>query len=364
MRSEDFRADKARPFTGAEYLESLRDGREVYISSERIADVTTHPAMRNSARSLARLYDVLHDPKRRDTLTSATDTGSAATRIFSASPNPLVSSPPSRRDRRVVAHVYGWMGRTVQAACEHVGQRRLVWAVQGQRFLAQTCPGSRAVHEPRHRQPADRPPQAGRAMKDVFVHHQETDAGIRLRRQVVATSSALRTTISWRRVHGTGIRRRVSRDRAGTRCAASQSSANTSTIRCRRASTRTTPSWCSTMCSSLGGRAGAARCPEILSFHPASGFMHSYCFKGCTLRRQLDFLAGLLAKALRATGGVPSAAARLRRVIALSTCSGVFNAMAYNPIPWANGAVLPSLKRGLPHLHVGSLSASSTPCAG
>src|SRR5690349_3101971 len=48
MRSEEFRADKSRPFTGAEYLASLRDGREVYINGERVADVTSHPAMRNS----------------------------------------------------------------------------------------------------------------------------------------------------------------------------------------------------------------------------------------------------------------------------------------------------------------------------
>ena len=51
----------ARPFTGAQYLESLRDGREVYVYGERVKDVTTHPAFRNSARSIARLYDALHD---------------------------------------------------------------------------------------------------------------------------------------------------------------------------------------------------------------------------------------------------------------------------------------------------------------
>jgi 4-hydroxyphenylacetate 3-monooxygenase len=33
--------------TGAEYLEELRDGREVYIYGERVKDVTTHPAFRN-----------------------------------------------------------------------------------------------------------------------------------------------------------------------------------------------------------------------------------------------------------------------------------------------------------------------------
>src|SRR3712207_5460116 len=65
-----------RPFTGEEYLESLRDGREIYIYGERVDDVTTHPAFRNSARSIARLYDALHDPAQQPALTSPTDTGS------------------------------------------------------------------------------------------------------------------------------------------------------------------------------------------------------------------------------------------------------------------------------------------------
>src|SRR5262249_60286499 len=41
-KAEDFTATD-RPFTGKEYLESLRDGREIYIYGERVADVTTHP---------------------------------------------------------------------------------------------------------------------------------------------------------------------------------------------------------------------------------------------------------------------------------------------------------------------------------
>ncbi len=32
---------KQRPFTGAEFLASLRDGREVYIYGERVKDVTS-----------------------------------------------------------------------------------------------------------------------------------------------------------------------------------------------------------------------------------------------------------------------------------------------------------------------------------
>jgi 4-hydroxyphenylacetate 3-monooxygenase len=44
--------------TGSEHLESLRDGRVVYIGSERVEDVTTHPGFRNGARSMAAIYDM------------------------------------------------------------------------------------------------------------------------------------------------------------------------------------------------------------------------------------------------------------------------------------------------------------------
>src|SRR6059058_4646545 len=66
---------RVRPFTSKEYLESLRDGREIWIYGERVKDVTTHPAFRNTVRMLARLYDALHD-ERKSTLCTETDTGS------------------------------------------------------------------------------------------------------------------------------------------------------------------------------------------------------------------------------------------------------------------------------------------------
>src|SRR4029077_15556560 len=64
-----------RPQTGAEYLDSLRDDRAVYLYGERVKDVTTHPAFRNTPRMVARLYDALHDPKRKTKLLVRTDTG-------------------------------------------------------------------------------------------------------------------------------------------------------------------------------------------------------------------------------------------------------------------------------------------------
>src|ERR1700735_2802322 len=63
------------PMTGADYLASLDDGREVYIYGERVAKVTEHPAFRNTARMIARLFDAMHDPERRSKLMVPTDTG-------------------------------------------------------------------------------------------------------------------------------------------------------------------------------------------------------------------------------------------------------------------------------------------------
>ncbi|MFF8829993.1 4-hydroxyphenylacetate 3-hydroxylase family protein [Streptomyces sp. NPDC015131] len=55
--------------SGQEYLASLRDGREIWLDGERVADVTAHPAFRNTAASLARLYDLAHDSAHTPVLT-------------------------------------------------------------------------------------------------------------------------------------------------------------------------------------------------------------------------------------------------------------------------------------------------------
>ncbi len=54
--------------TGAEYLESLRDGREIYVGSERVDDLTTHPGFKNTAQSFARIWDARNDPAMRDVM--------------------------------------------------------------------------------------------------------------------------------------------------------------------------------------------------------------------------------------------------------------------------------------------------------
>ncbi len=44
--------------TGSEHLRQLKDGRVVYIGSEKVDDVTTHPGFRNAARTVAAIYDM------------------------------------------------------------------------------------------------------------------------------------------------------------------------------------------------------------------------------------------------------------------------------------------------------------------
>jgi aromatic ring hydroxylase len=55
--------------TGAQYLESIRDGRRVQCGGELIDDVTTHPKTKGFAASIAQYYDLHHDPAHQDLLT-------------------------------------------------------------------------------------------------------------------------------------------------------------------------------------------------------------------------------------------------------------------------------------------------------
>ncbi len=48
--------------TGQQYLESLRDGRKMYVNGHHVPDVTTEPLLRGSAEWAARGYDRFYDP--------------------------------------------------------------------------------------------------------------------------------------------------------------------------------------------------------------------------------------------------------------------------------------------------------------
>ncbi len=97
--------------TGKDHLESIRDGRVVYIGSERVDDVTRHPAFRNAAQTVAALYDMKADPAMREEMTYEEDGGRHSIYFLRAR---------SREDlqRRMIGHrriadfTYGMFGRS------------------------------------------------------------------------------------------------------------------------------------------------------------------------------------------------------------------------------------------------------------
>jgi 4-hydroxyphenylacetate 3-monooxygenase oxygenase component len=54
---------------GADYIEALRDGREVWHAGRRIADVTAHPGFTGTIKTLADIYDAQHKPEFREIMT-------------------------------------------------------------------------------------------------------------------------------------------------------------------------------------------------------------------------------------------------------------------------------------------------------
>ncbi|MGB1034734.1 MAG: 4-hydroxyphenylacetate 3-hydroxylase N-terminal domain-containing protein, partial [Primorskyibacter sp.] len=55
--------------TGAQYLEGLRDDREIWTGGKRIADVTAAPGIANGAATLGAFLDRQHDPDYQDKVT-------------------------------------------------------------------------------------------------------------------------------------------------------------------------------------------------------------------------------------------------------------------------------------------------------
>jgi len=68
--------------TGAQHIEALRDGRQVFINGAVAGDVTAHPAFRETVRSVARLYDFQSEERNRSLMTCETESGDRASRIW------------------------------------------------------------------------------------------------------------------------------------------------------------------------------------------------------------------------------------------------------------------------------------------
>ena len=97
--------------TGKEYLETIRDGRKVYIGKELVEDVTTHSAFAKGAATIAEIYDRKSLPENRDVMVSEEDGEEFSTYFL---------KPKSRDDlekryethRRIASWTHGFMGRS------------------------------------------------------------------------------------------------------------------------------------------------------------------------------------------------------------------------------------------------------------
>jgi 4-hydroxyphenylacetate 3-monooxygenase len=375
MKPEDVIADKGRPYTGAEYRESLRDGREVYIDGERVADVTIHPGFRNSVRSMSRLYDALHDPEKRELLTCQTDTGSGGYthRYF--------RYQRSREDLRLSQAAisewsrmsYGWMGRTpdykaaftntLGANAEYYGpfaDNARAWYKRAQ----ETVPFmNHAIVNP----PVDRHLPAEQA-KDVFVSvDRETDGGIVVSGAKVVATSAAMTHYNFMGQSS----KTATEDLDMSLMFLVPIAAPGLKLFCRTSYERAAKLNGSPFDYPLSSRFDENdaifvldkvfvpwedviiyRDPErVLSFHARSGFQSGYLFQGCTrFAVKLDFFCGLIAKALRCTGGDE---ARLNQSLLGEAIAwrnlfwALSDDMANNPEPWRGDAMLPNLKAAL-----------------
>jgi 4-hydroxyphenylacetate 3-monooxygenase len=111
--------------TGAEHVQSLRDGRTVFIDGRRVDDVTTHPAFANTVASAARFYDFQSQAENLSWMTFAPE---GATRRVSRAwqmPHSYAELVERRRALQAWAQLsYGFVGRSPDhVASALIGQR-------------------------------------------------------------------------------------------------------------------------------------------------------------------------------------------------------------------------------------------------
>jgi 4-hydroxyphenylacetate 3-monooxygenase len=111
--------------TAAEHIESLRDGRTVYIDGKLVDDVTTHPAYRNAVASAARLYDYQSRPENLEMMTFTPEGSTRRVNRCWQMPRSYNELVDRRKALQAWAQLsYGFMGRSPDhVASAIIGQR-------------------------------------------------------------------------------------------------------------------------------------------------------------------------------------------------------------------------------------------------
>ena len=366
---------RARPLTGAEYLESVRDGREIWIYGERVKDVTTHPAFRNTVRMIARFYDALHDPARQAVMTTETDTGSGGYthRYYRASRNAddLVAARDAIAETARLS--YGWIGRTPDykaAFLATMGANPGAYAPyeeNAKRWYARAQEEVTFVNHAIVNPPVDRHRPLDE-VKDVYMHvEKETDGGLIVSgAKVVATTSSL---THYNFIANNGALPIKTKPFAFV-CMVPTSATGLKLL-CRPSYEMTAAVMGTPYDYPLSSRMDEndsiivfdkvfvpwenvlayGDIDRVNDFFPRSGFLNRAMLQGCTrLAVKMDFLAGCLLKAVEATGvkDFRGVQAQVGEVLAWRNLFwGLSDAMARTPVPWTEGYVLPNLDYGL-----------------
>jgi 4-hydroxyphenylacetate 3-monooxygenase len=361
-------ARRIRPMTGAEYLESIDDGRVIYIYGDRVAKATEHPAFRNSARMLARLYDALHDPAQCDELLMPTDTGSGGvTHAYFRAPRDVDECVAGRNAIAAWQRLtYGWLGRSPDYKAAFLGtlganSAFYTYPDNAQRWYTYSQERVPYVNHAIIHPPIDRnrPPNE---IADICVQvTKETDEGIVVSgAKVVATGSAL-TNYTFVAHHGLI----PVQDKRFACVFMVPSSAPGVRFICRPSYEMMSAVMGSPFDYPLSSRMDENDAVFVLddvlipwenvfiygdvdganNFFPRTGFLPRAMLHGCTrLAVKLDFIAGCLLKAVEATGtkDFRGVQAHVGEVIAWRNLFwSLSEAMVRNPQAWVSDYLLP-----------------------
>ncbi len=382
-QTEQLKAKRQRPFNSREYMDSLRDGREIWIYGERVKDVTTHPAFRNTVRMLARLYDALHD-QRKNALCMDTDTGSGGYTHKFFRPSRNAEEMVGARD--AIAEwarvTYGWMGRSPDYKASFLAtlgansEFYSPFQENAKRWYKKVQEEVTFVNHAIVNPPVDRNKELSE-VRDVYMHvEKETDGGLICSgAKVVATTSSL---THYNFIANNGALPIKTKDFAFV-CIVPTDAPGVKLF-CRPSYEMAAEAVGSPFDYPLSSRLDEndsiivfdkvfvpwenvfayGDIDKVNNFFPRSGFLPRFMFHGCTrLAVKLDFIAGLLLKAVDATGAKDfrGVQAQVGEVLAWRNLFwGLTDAMARTTVPWTPGYVLPNLDYGLAYRVMSSMA--------
>jgi 4-hydroxyphenylacetate 3-monooxygenase len=188
--------------TGAQYRDSIRDGRQIWINGERVKDVTLHPMFKPAVDIRARIYDLAHEKATQDTMSYFDETTGERNAIG-------LRLPYTQKDwcdrRKAVDMVLDDIGGVVtRVGDETIGE---MWSLyDGKDVLNEVDPRfkdnierhiQRALHQDPFHVSANTDPKGDRSKPpqdqdpDMLLHvTRETDSGIVVRGAKYETAAA------------------------------------------------------------------------------------------------------------------------------------------------------------------------------